>query len=232
MSKHSVSRINKLINLMGYTSYLEVGVSKGNTFISIDAKDKTAVDPNFRFDPEEPPYIDAGIYYQESSDVFFARHSNKKFDLIFLDGLHTFNQTLRDFCNAIEVLNPRGVIIIDDTYPADIYSAHPDPHVARMVRRIDKNQPDLKAGWHGDVYKVVFTIAEYFPLWSYCTIRSGGNPQTFVWRNARPVKIFKGSMESISKLDYYGFLENMEYMNITKDYHELLDSIKRDLEPK
>lgn len=229
MSKHSISRINKIIELMGYKCYLEVGVSKGNTFMSVRADEKTAVDPNFRFNPVEPPYCDAGIYYQETSDVFFTRRVNKKYDLIFLDGLHTYSQTLRDFCNAIEILTPKGVIIIDDTYPADIYSAYPNPHVARMVRRIDKNQPDLKAGWHGDVYKVVFTIAEFFPMWSYATIKSGGNPQTFIWRKARPVKAFKESIESISRLDYYDFLENIEYMNISDSYNEILGTIRNDL---
>jgi hypothetical protein len=30
------------------------------------------------------------------------------FDVIYLDGLHTFDQTLRDFCNAIQFLQEMG----------------------------------------------------------------------------------------------------------------------------
>ena len=41
-------------------------------------------------------------------------NNNKKYDLIFIDGFHTFDYTLLDFFYADLLLNIDGYIIIDD----------------------------------------------------------------------------------------------------------------------
>ena len=44
----------------------------------------------------------------------FADHS---LDLVYLDGLHTFEQTYRDLCNTLMHAHPATVILVDDTVP-------------------------------------------------------------------------------------------------------------------
>ena len=41
----------------------------------------------------------------------------RKFDLIFIDGLHEAEQVLRDVDNALEALNPNGIILVHDAKP-------------------------------------------------------------------------------------------------------------------
>ena len=47
-----------------------------------------------------------------TSDKFFK--DNEKFDIIFIDGLHTFEQTIKDIDNSIKFLRDKGVILIHD----------------------------------------------------------------------------------------------------------------------
>jgi hypothetical protein len=48
------------------------------------------------------------------SDVYFGELIRRDdiFDVIYLDGLRTFEQALRDFCNAIQFLREDGVIVM------------------------------------------------------------------------------------------------------------------------
>ena len=80
----------------------------------------------------------------------------------------------------------------------------------------EKNQ------WHGDVYKVVFAIAKFFPLWSYKTIMTGGNPQTVLWRQPRKRPGLFSSLEEISRLSYFGFLKNKTVLNPVDDFESIL----------
>ena len=51
-----------------------------------------------------------------TSDEFF-KNNKEKFDLIFLDGLHTYHQTIKDINNSLRNLNSNGIIIIHDCLP-------------------------------------------------------------------------------------------------------------------
>jgi hypothetical protein len=53
-----------------------------------------------------------------TSDEFFATlRPSKRYDVAFIDGLHTFEQTYRDVINTFAHLRS-GVILIDDTVPS------------------------------------------------------------------------------------------------------------------
>ena len=48
----SAERLNAIgSQLKGVQRYLEIGVAKGTTFFEVEAAEKHAVDPRFRFDP-------------------------------------------------------------------------------------------------------------------------------------------------------------------------------------
>lgn len=90
--------------------YLEIGVQSGNTFRHINSINKDGVDPCIY---GKNKYIN----YEMLSDAFFSNHISKKYDIIFIDGLHTAYQVSKDIYNAINHLTPGGFIVLDDVYP-------------------------------------------------------------------------------------------------------------------
>lgn len=121
--------IQGLLNLYSNPSYLEVGVNHGITFHAITAARKVAVDPKFNFDVPQARLRPGGAtsdYHEVPSDDYFAnRPAGDMFDVIFLDGLHTFDQTLRDLLNAMTCLKPTGAIVIDDVTPSSYAASLP-----------------------------------------------------------------------------------------------------------
>jgi predicted O-methyltransferase YrrM len=80
-----------------------------------------------------------------TSDDFF-RINKDKFDVIFIDGLHTYQQVRKDIINSMKCLNPGGWIAMHDMLPGNWIEAH---------------VPDISSGaWYGDVWKVGFELAK------------------------------------------------------------------------
>jgi SAM-dependent methyltransferase len=93
---------------IGAKSYLEIGVDSGATFLKVDVPDKTGVDPN----PNTP------ATHHETSFSFFANTSpERKWDLVFVDGLHHQESVLFDIMSARRHLAPGGVIVVHDVDP-------------------------------------------------------------------------------------------------------------------
>jgi hypothetical protein len=174
----SVRRINRLLSeFQAPTAYLEIGVDYGFTLENILATERVGVDPNAGIDQRRLP---AGlVFVPTTSDAFFADLDvGLAYDVIFLDGLHTCEQTYRDLVNALRHLKPGGAILIDDTVPSDAVSAIPDLEASRRRRR----ELGMTGGqWHGDVFGVVWIISRYHPELAWATITDRGNPQTLVW---------------------------------------------------
>jgi hypothetical protein len=99
--------INHLITNYKYNSYLEIGTQHGNCFTEIKAKYKVCVDPEKNFE---------GLTHEMTSDNFFSQNK-EKFDIIFVDGLHTEEQTTKDVLNSLECLNDGGTIVVHDCLP-------------------------------------------------------------------------------------------------------------------
>jgi hypothetical protein len=73
----------------------------------------------------------------------FFRDNTDKFDIIFIDGLHTFEQVSKDLHNAFACLAANGAIILHDCMP-------PDAWHQRKVEEYKEGE-----NWNGDVWKVV-----------------------------------------------------------------------------
>jgi hypothetical protein len=220
----SAARINDLAKGLGAQKYLEIGVHRGQTFFGVDIPSKVAVDPNFRFDIESSQQPGVS-YFPMTSDEWFLRHSRGQlFDVIFLDGLHTFEQTFRDFCNSLGVAHKKTVWLIDDTGPTDVYSAWPNQGTAIVQRKADFG---VESGvWHGDVFKIVFAIHDFFPLLSYRTIAGTGKAQTVVWWQARPdFSPLFNNLETISRLNYFNYLEHQAVRNLNPEAEVLREAL-------
>jgi hypothetical protein len=128
-----IELINILISKYGYQSYLEIGVASKGTYNNVNIGDKTGVDPN----------TDT-CDYKMTSDAFFARN-RRKFDIIFIDGLHLWEQVIRDAHDSLEVLNPNGTIMLHDCLPTE------ENHQLRKSLYEFGN-------WTGDVWKAVMQL--------------------------------------------------------------------------
>jgi hypothetical protein len=218
-------RLQKLAKINDTKKYLEVGVQQGNTFHSLDFIYQVAVDPQFEFS-EDSRKLSNSIYFEMTSDEFWAcEQVGEKFDLIFLDGLHTFDQTFRDFCASINFSHDQTIWVIDDVLPNSFLASLPDLSLTIIARKF---LPFSGTQWMGDCYKVVCAIHDYFPQYRYATFEEHG--QTVVWKGSR--KNFSpkfNSMTKISKLNYFNFLkiQKKNILNVMEE-DRIIDEIKRD----
>lgn len=100
--------INALISKYDLKSYLEIGCQNNKTFNVVNCPIKVGIDPE-----------KGGTLRLTSDEYFDKKESTIKFDLIFIDGLHIKEQTLKDIKNALKCLNKDGFIIIHDCLPTE-----------------------------------------------------------------------------------------------------------------
>ena len=112
--------------------YLEIGCAGNDLFDAVLAEVKIGVDPR------------RGGTHRMTSDAFFSTYQADGFDLVFIDGLHLYDQVRRDLDGALRVLKPGGWIAIHDMLPRDWL----EEHVPQIRTR----------GWTGDGWKVAFEL--------------------------------------------------------------------------
>lgn len=121
--------IQLLIDKVGAENYLEIGIGPGVNFSNIKCKNKISVDP----------YPHVPVTLTMTSDAFFEANK-EKFDVIFIDGLHSSDQVYRDIMNSLDVLNDGGFIVCHDM----------SPYTERMQRYPQEFQGEE---WTGDCWK-------------------------------------------------------------------------------
>ena len=134
---HRLDLIQKFINRFHAASvnYLEIGCDRNQIFDNIQCARKIGVDPN------------RGGSHRMTSDDYFNSH-NDTFDVIFIDGLHHYDQVTRDVNNALNVLTPQGVIIIHDMLPT-----HKDEiSMPYPIKSLETRY------WLGDVWRLSFDL--------------------------------------------------------------------------
>ena len=194
--------LNQILSLFEEPHYLEIGVNSGDTFFALRAHYKVAVDPAFMFAVDEAKRRDPNSnFYRVESDVYFGNciASHERFDVIYLDGLHTVEQTLRDFCNAITFLKSGGIIVIDDVVPNSYHASLPDLKTAIIARNHARSQD---ASWMGDVYRLVFFIQSFFQQYRYATVAEN-HGQLVVWQSQRSAKeVVQKRLEDIGRAPF------------------------------
>jgi SAM-dependent methyltransferase len=124
--------VNRLMAPTPDGDYLEIGCAGNDLFDSVMAGRKVGVDPA------------RGGTHRMTSDAFFADYAGPPFDVVFIDGLHVYEQVRRDLDGALRVLKPGGWVAIHDMMPRDWL----EEHVPQIRTR----------GWTGDGWKVAFEL--------------------------------------------------------------------------
>ncbi len=152
--------IQRILDKKKAPAYLEIGMGTGKNFFKIKARQKAAVDPHFKFPAKRKlawlfrnPWNLFAKYYEMTSDDFFAQIKGSfKFDVVFIDGLHSHGQTLKDVENALTVLKEGGVIVMHDCNPSNEAAAQP---ASNYDHAASLNLPGWTGQWSGDVWKTI-----------------------------------------------------------------------------
>lgn len=139
--------------------YLEIGVKTGSAFRRIEADEKIAVDPAFRLSDRSRRRADAKgrvtHYFETTSDEFFAGEAaflgQRGIDVALIDGLHTYQQVIRDVENTLRYLRDDGVIVLHDCNPALASIAYPAESFAEFAAQ----HRWWNILWSGDVWKAI-----------------------------------------------------------------------------
>ena len=161
--------IQQIIDCNRYNFYLEIGVFEGSCFFQVRCRKKIAVDPEFAFSKKEKFRAllknfsnFSNSFYETTSDAFFQSGvlKTRKLDIVFIDGLHTFKQSLLDVLNSLRFLQPNGFIVLHDCFPPSKASSTPADSFKEAK---SMNVPGWTGEWCGDVWKTLAYIKIAFP---------------------------------------------------------------------
>ena len=131
--------------------YLEIGIKKGSCFNNIAplCKEAYAVDIlNCKKLINQNKNL---IWFRGQSQEFLTNHNpNKKFDLVFIDGAHNHEDSLKDFRSVFDLMNDNGLILLHDTYPP--------------------SEPFIGKSFCFDTYKTAEYIKENYPSYEFATL--------------------------------------------------------------
>ena len=190
-NRHSI--VQETIDRKNYKTYLEIGCFQDELFSKIRIEKKVGIDPV------------SGGTIRDTSDNFFKKN-NMKFDIIFIDGLHEYQQVKKDITNSLLFLNDNGVVFLHDCMPTHfIYQASPRATIV----------------WNGDVWKNIVESRTKSEIDTYVVHADHGVGMILKRPNK---KILKLSINNFKKLKFRDYFYNYkEYLNIV--YKEGLKNI-------
>lgn len=149
--------------------YLEIGVSKGLAFRQISAEEKIAVDPAFRLSEHTRAVADAKArtthYFETTSDAFFDNETafldQRPIDVALIDGMHTYEQVVRDVENTLRYLRDDGVIFLHDCNPPFELAGRPAESWDDFIAQ--QSGPLVIGVWNGDVWKAIVHLRSTRP---------------------------------------------------------------------
>jgi len=164
-----IRAVQKALAMRSNPVYLEIGVSRGQAFQRISADVKFAVDPAFRLSERTREVADAKgrivQYFETTSDAFFGNEEavlvQHPVDVALIDGLHTYEQVVRDVENTVRYLKDDGVIFLHDCNPPfELAGRRADSWDEFMAQQ----SGPLKIGiWNGDVWKAIVELRSTRP---------------------------------------------------------------------
>ena len=175
--------IEYLIKKNNYTNYLEIGCDQNQLFSKVIIDNKIGVDPV------------SGGNIRKTSDEFF-KENNGKFDIVFIDGLHTYEQVKKDILNSVNCLNENGIILVHDCMPDSLGK---------------QAVPRYKMQWNGDVWKAIVDLRQKEDLDIYTCEMDQGIGIISKKKNSSQLSLNK----PIHKIKFKDYFDNYkEYMRV------------------
>jgi len=175
--------IEYLIKKNNYKNYLEIGCDKNQLFSKVNINNKIGVDPV------------SGGNVRKTSDDFF-KENKSSFDIVFIDGLHTYEQVKKDILNSVNCLLDEGIILVHDCMPDSLGK---------------QAVPRYKMQWNGDVWKAIVDLRQQENLEIYTCEIDQGIAVISKKKNTSILKLDK----PINKLKFKDYFNNYkEYMRV------------------
>ena len=171
-----------------FNTYLEIGCFDNQLFNHINIT-KTGVDP-----------FKGGNIKLKSCDFF--KINKKKYDCIFIDGLHTYEQVKKDIVNSINCVGESGIIFIHDCLPNNVY---------------EQNVPRSTYIWNGDVWKAIVEMRTKEDFQTYTINADYGIGVILKKKNQNLLKINETNFKKLKFKDF--FYNYKKWMNII-EYEE------------
>jgi predicted O-methyltransferase YrrM len=183
---HRLEIIQNIIISKNYKKYLEIGCDKDQIFSNILIDFKIGVDP-----------VQGGNVRKTSDDFF--KNNLDKFDIIFIDGLHEYDQVNKDINNSLKALNDGGIILLHDCMPKSYF------HQA---------VPRSRMSWNGDVWKNIVEARANPEIDTYTCFADEGIGIIFNRLNRNKLIINKKNFKKLKFRDFY--YNYREYLNIIR----------------
>lgn len=212
----------RILDRFNAKTYLEIGSQEGFSFFQIQANRKIAVDPEFKIPMAKrikktlakKIRMEEERYFEVTSDAFFtnapAVFRKDKIDVALVDGLHTYQQSLRDVLNCLNYLSENGVIVMHDCNPRSEAVAYPGNSLQDAEKM---NLPDWDGSWCGDVWKAIVYLRSLrndlnvFVL--DCDYGIG------VVTKGKPENVLSYSAEEINRMSYHDLESNRaDFLNL------------------
>lgn len=192
-----IDLIQLFIDKLNADVYLEIGVHTGKSFLSVKCMRKIGVDPDFKIKLRKKfrhsftnfirflsknSKIEYRQYHETTSDNFFAQYKRdlalEPPKVVFIDGLHTFKQTLKDCYNSLNCLADGGVIVLHDCNPPTEASATPALSIEDAEKKWKDAHPSPEVSgawigeWCGDTWKIIPYLIKNHPELNVCVLDS------------------------------------------------------------
>lgn len=186
-------------------SYVEIGIREGESLRAASPETIcVGIDPEPMVKGTVSP---ATRVFAETSDGFFTRHDladvmgMPAFDLAFIDGLHLWEQALRDFIHLERYARPQSVVMLHDCLPLDAVSS------ARTR---------TTHFYSGDVWKLTACLRRERPELAMVTVRTGPTGLTLVSGLDRSSRLLGDAFDRLvadyTPLDYEDYERHPEWM--------------------
>ena len=128
--------------------------------------------------------------------MFFFKENKSNFDIVFIDGLHTYEQVKKDILNSVNCLLNEGIILVHDCMPDSLGK---------------QAVPRYKMQWNGDVWKAIVDLRQQENLEIYTCEIDQGIGVISKKKNTSILKLDK----PINKLKFKDYFNNYkEYMRV------------------
>lgn len=196
------------------TTYLEIGLrNPASNYRKIKSGEKFSVDPGYE---SKLNFAD----FHCTSNAFFEGIPNRKwpgipekFDLIFIDGLHSASQVDQDISNSLGILSEDGFLVVHDCNP---------PTQWHSREEYDFLYSPAKFFWNGTTWKAFLKWRGNPSLFSCCVDTDWG-----VGIFSRKVKLGLPLEKPLEFYDYKEFDGNRKYLLNLISFKEFKELIKQ-----